>query len=62
MQFHIDGRFQADIRREDASWVVHEGKPGTLPRLDEHALTDLDKDDIAVFLDELLRESFGQHA
>ena len=62
MQFHIDGRFQADIRRENASWVVHAAERDTCPRLDEQALADLDTDDIAVFLDQLLRESFGQHA
>ena len=58
MQFHIDGRFQAVIQREDASWAVHRADPETSARLREAAeLAGLEDDDIGGYLDALLEES-----
>ena len=58
MQFHIDGRFQADIRFENNAWTVHPVKPGThLAPPDTSALDDLADDDIASYLDAIFLEA-----
>jgi len=59
MQFHIDGRYQAEIRRENEAWTVARTEPGTRARLDEAIIAaDLDEDDTACFLDTLFQEAF----
>lgn len=58
MQFHIDGRFQADIRFENNGWTVERVKRDTLPALsDAIAAGDTGEDDIATFLDDIFLEA-----
>lgn len=62
MQFHIDGRFQADIRFENNAWTVHPVKSGTHPAPpDASALAGLDDDDMTSFLDAIFLEASQEH-
>ena len=58
MQFHIDGRFQADIRFENNAWTVHPVTSSTHPaRPDASALANIDDDDMASYLDAIFLEA-----
>jgi hypothetical protein len=58
MQFHIDGRFQADVRFENNAWTVHPVNSGVTPAPPAPgALAGLDDDDIASFLDAIFLET-----
>ena len=61
MQFHIDGRFQAEIQRENDAWTVARAEPATRAKLDEAIIAaDLDEDDTACYLDTLLQETIDE--
>ena len=58
IQFHIDGRFQADIRRENASWTVQPTDKHARANLNAPVpSTGLEDDDIAFYLDALFLEA-----
>jgi hypothetical protein len=58
MQFHIDGRFQADIRFENNAWTVQKAERNAHPALsDSLAAGDSEEDDIATFLDAIFLEA-----
>jgi hypothetical protein len=62
MQFHIDGRFQADIRFENNAWTVHPAQAGAHPAPPAPgALDGLADDDIASFLDDIFLEAGQEH-
>jgi len=63
MQFHIDGRFQAEIRRENEAWAVYRAEPAAVAKLDEAVVNaELDEDDLASYLDELFLDWAGPEA
>lgn len=63
MQFHIDGRVQADIWRDDTTWTVQPaGKPAHGARSEPLPSPGLEDDDIAFYLDALFQESIDGEA
>lgn len=58
MQFHIDGRFQADVRHETEGWTVQAAEPSAHSGLKALAISaGLDANDIDTYLDALFEES-----
>lgn len=58
MQFHINGRFLADIQREGDAWTVSRARPDTLPSLEDASLfARLEENDVTSWLDELAQEA-----
>jgi hypothetical protein len=58
MQYHIDGPFQVDIRRENDAWAVVEAAPARRARLhDAVRSAGLKEDDMSLFLEALVEES-----
>jgi len=56
MQFHIDGRFSAEVRWENDTWIVRPTVPEPAAR-DPVASAGLEEDDMADFLDAIFVES-----
>lgn len=60
MKFNIYGRFQVEVRREDASWVVYRVEMGKRARLHDVAIpSELAPDEIAIYLDDVFHEFAG---
>jgi hypothetical protein len=58
MQFHIDGRFQADIWRDNATWTVQRAdQPAHAAALERPSSPGLEDDDIAFYLDGLFYDA-----
>lgn len=62
MQYHIDGRFQVEIRRENESWAVVEAAPHARASLqDAVRAAGLKEDDMAAYLEALVEEMQSRH-
>lgn len=62
MQYHIDGRFQADVRFENNAWTVHPVKSGVPPAPpDLGTLDGLEDEGLASFLDAIFLEAGQEH-
>jgi hypothetical protein len=63
MQYHIDGPLQVDIRRENEAWAVYAAEPGTRGRLKKAVFAaSLQEDDLATYLEALVREALAHDA
>ncbi|HEX8478553.1 MAG TPA: hypothetical protein VF663_09465 [Telluria sp.] len=63
MQFHIDGRFQADIWCDNAAWTVQRTpKPDHGATREPLPASSLEDDDIGFYLDALFKESIDSDA
>jgi hypothetical protein len=63
MQFHIDGRFQADIWRDNAAWTVQPApRPAHGATREPLPASSLEDDDIGFYLDALFQESIDSDA
>jgi hypothetical protein len=60
MRFSIYGRFQVDVRRENASWTVYRTESGKRAPLNDVVVpSELDAQDIATYLDDIFHEFAG---
>ena len=60
MKFNMYGRFQVEVRRENASWAVYRSELGKRSRLNDIVLPpDLAADDLATYLDDIFHEFAG---
>jgi hypothetical protein len=60
MKFNIYDRFQVDVRREDGSWVVYRAEMGKRAKLHDVVIpSDIEADNIAIYLDDIFHESAG---
>jgi hypothetical protein len=61
MRFNIYGRFQVEVRRENGAWAVYRAELGKRTPLNDVIIpSDLDEDDIAVYLDDVFHE-YARH-
>jgi pimeloyl-ACP methyl ester carboxylesterase len=57
VKFNIYGRFQVEVRRENAAWTVYRADPGKRTVLDDVVMpADLAADEIATYLDDIFHE------
>ena len=64
MKFNIYGRFQVDVRRENASWVVYRSELGKRTRLNDVVIpSNLIAEELATYLDDIFHEfaEFGKN-
>ena len=60
MKFNVYGRFQLEVRREDASWIVYRSEAGKRAVLHDVVVPpDLLPDEIAIYLDDIFHELAG---
>lgn len=60
MKFDIYGRFQVEVRRENALWVVYRVQMGKRARLNDLVVPSaIEQDDIAIYLDDIFHEFAG---
>jgi hypothetical protein len=60
MQFHIVGRFSAEVQWENDAWTVRPAAPHVHPAArDASAQVGLAGDDLADFLEEIVLEAIG---
>ncbi len=60
MKFNIYGRFQVEVRRENESWGVYRAEMGKRAPLHDVVIpSDIEADDIALYLDDIFHEFAG---
>ena len=60
MKFNIYGRFQVEVRRENAAWAVYRTESGKRALLNDVVIPpDLQTNDIAIYLDDIFHEFAG---
>jgi len=60
MKFNIYGRFQVEVRRENAAWIVYRAELGKRTRLNDVIIPpDLLAEEIATYLDDVFHEYAG---
>jgi hypothetical protein len=60
MKFNIYGRFQVEVRRENAAWIVYRAELGKRTRLHDVIVPpDLAAEEIATYLDDVFHEYAG---
>jgi hypothetical protein len=60
MKFNIYGRFQVEVRRENASWNVYRSELGKRAKLNDVVVPSyLEAHDIATYLDDIFHEFAG---
>jgi hypothetical protein len=60
MKFDIYGRFQVEVRRENAAWIVYRSELGKRSMLNDVMIpSDLAAEEIATYLDDVFHEYAG---
>lgn len=60
MKFNIYGRFQVEVRRDNACWKAYRTDLGRRTALSDFVIpADLDADEIGTFLDDIFHEFAG---
>jgi hypothetical protein len=60
MKFNIYGRFQVEVRRENAAWIVYRAELGKRTRLNDVIIPpEVAAEEIATYLDDVFHEYAG---
>jgi hypothetical protein len=60
MKFNIYGRFQVEVRRENAAWIVYRAELGKRARLNDVIIPpEVAAEEIATYLDDVFHEYAG---